>query len=274
MILEKLKYINHRGEVFDFAAEGIWTELSDLHDYAWSFSTRNRRIAELYRDITAHKLPVTIVCRTENEGINVRNRLFETVEKDILAGQYGRLVLGDYYCRCYITGSQKSDYLISRRHMRATLTVTTDLPVWIKETPFRFLTDRQSSVRSQDFAHDYPFDWHNSMNSDWLANPNFVSSNFRLIMHGPVANPAVFINGHEYRVNCTIGADEYLTVDSSLKTVTLTHIDGTQSNRFADRSRDQYIFQPIPPGRSAVLWDKSFIIDIILLEERSEPRWT
>lgn len=274
MILEKLKYINHRGEVFDFAAEGIWTELSDLHDYAWSISTRNRRITALYRDITVRKLPVTIVCCTEDEGVNVRNRLFETVEKDVLAGQYGRLVLGDYYYRCYITGSQKSDYLISRRHMRVTLTVTTDRPVWIRETTFSFLSAAQGSVHSADAACDYPFDWYNAMNSGQLLNTGFMPCDFRMILYGPVTTPVVYVAGHEYKVNCVIGDGEYLTIDSGSKTILLTQNDGSQVNHFADRGRDQYIFQQIKPGRSDVTWDKSFVIDIVLLEERSEPKWT
>jgi phage-related protein len=75
-------------------------------------------------------------------------------------------------------------------------------------------------------------------------------------------------------VNCTVGANEYLTIDSSAKKVFLTAQDGTITNMFNNRNRDSYVFEKIPTGQNVVSWNGGFGFDIILLEERSEPKWT
>ena len=58
------------------------------------------------------------------------------------------------------------------------------------------------------------------------------------------------------------------------KKIYVTAIDGTITNVFNLRSRDSYIFDKIAPGMSSVTWDGNFGVDITLLEERSEPKWT
>lgn len=272
MIQEKIKYRNHLNEEFDLSADGIWVEPSALHDYLWSFNTRNRRIASFYRDITTRKLPVVIVCRTPEEGIAARNRLFEVTEKDVLTNRCGRLIVGDQYLRCFITGSEKSSYQYDGRHMRATLSYTAEYPAWVRETVYSFRPTQ--ATEGLDPPADYPFDYYSGLDSDQLVSTAFTDCAFRMILYGPVNDPAVHINGHTYKVNCTVGENEHLTIDSIAKTITLTKNDGTQVNCFDDRDREHYIFRQIPPGRSIVTMEQLFPVDIILLEERSEPKWT
>ena len=94
------------------------------------------------------------------------------------------------------------------------------------------------------------------------------------MIYGPCSNPAVYIAGHEYRVNCDVGENEYLTIDATTKRIYLTQNDGKEINVFNNRNRDSYIFEKIPPGNSTVSWDGDFSFDVILLEERSAPKWT
>ena len=274
-MLEKLKYINHENEVFDFGENGIFARSNELHDYAWNVAKKNNRISDISYAVTTQKLPVVIKCTTEEEGITARNRLLEIAEKDVLAMQYGRVVIGDYYMRCYITKSVKSDYLITKQYMVATLTLTTDLPYWIKETSYIFAqgeTEAESS--GLDFPFDHPFDYHNGMANKIIKNTGFMPTNFRLIISGACVNPSVYIAGHLYQVNCTVGANQYLTIDSAGKTVTLTSNDGTVTNVFNDRNKESYIFEKVPAGQNAVSWSGNFSFEIVLLEERSEPKWT
>ena len=85
---------------------------------------------------------------------------------------------------------------------------------------------------------------------------------------------SVYIAGHAYTVNCDAETGEYITIDSVAKTITKTAKDGTITNIFNLRGRESYIFEKIPTGEISVSWDGDFDIDIILLEERSEPKWT
>lgn len=272
-MLERLKYKNHMGEVIDFGRLGIFVSGNDLHDYAWTVSQKNGKISAFKRDVTKRTLPVVIFCPTVEEGVAARNRLMEVAEKDVLAKKPGRIIIGDYYCQCYITESKKTKYLASRRKMEAKLTICSDAPYWVREDLQSF---RKAGATAQglDYPHDFAFDFTSSLMSTTLVNTGFTASNFRMMIHGPCTAPRVFISGHVYTVNCEVAGGEYLTIDSVAKTVTITAADGTITNVFNQRGRESYVFEKIPSGTNVVTWDNEFGVDIILLEERSEPKWT
>lgn len=275
-MLERLKYKNHIGEVFEFGADGIYVSTNDLRNYEWAVTTKGNRIAALDYSVRTKTLPVYILCESEAEGIAARNKLFEVTEKDVLAMQHGQIIIGDYYFKCFVTKSEKSSYMTSKRYMVANLTLTSDYPYWVKETTFVFrkLDDGGNVYAHLDYSFDYPVDYTPTTGSREINNTGFVGSNFRMIIYGACVSPAVYINGHKYQVNCTVADGEHLTIDSITKKIFLTAVDGTVTNKFNNRDRDSYIFEKIQAGNNTVLWDGDFGIDITLLEERSEPKWT
>ena len=272
---ERLKYVNHLNEVIDFGRNGIYVGSSNLHDYNWSVQTKNDGISSFRKTVTSRTLPVSIFCPTVEAGVAARNRLMEVAEKDVLAQKPGRLVVGDYYYKCYITESKKGSYLRSRQLMEAKLTIMSDAPYWVKETTHAFRNIAEESAgKNLDFAVDHPFDYFSGIGTKELKNTDFVGTNFRMVIYGACSNPAVYVSGHLYQVNCEVDANAYLTIDSVSKRIYVTANDGTVTNVFNLRNRDSYIFKKIPPGKSIVTWDGDFGIDITLLEERSEPKWT
>ena len=273
-MLEQLKYKNHRNEVFEFGKDGIFVDTNDLHDYEWSVTQKNNKVSALEHAVRTKSLPIVIICETEEQGIAARTKLHEVVEKDVLAMQHGRIIIGDYYFRCFVTKSQKKDYLLTKRHMKVTLTLTSDYPYWVKETTIPFSPAATDGSGFLDYSFDYPLDYMADVQSTQLNNTGFVGSNFRLIVYGACVNPTVNIAGHTYQVNCTVDSDEYLTIDSSTKKIYLTSKTGEVTNKFNDRNRDSYIFEKIPAGANVVSWSGDFSFDVILLEERSEPKWT
>lgn len=275
-MLEQLKYINHFGETYAFGKDGIFVDCNELHNYEWKITKKGNRIASLDTNVIKKKLPVVIICDSDTAGLAARNRLLEVVEKDTLAMKYGKVVIGDYYYKCFVTKSQKKDYLLSKRYMKLTLTLTTDFPFWVRENTilFRKAGTGGNGGSNLDYPHDYAFDYASGMSNKTLNNTGFVGTDFRMVIYGAASNPSLHISGHAYQVNCEIGSNEYLTIDSSTKKIYLTANDGTITNMFHLRSRDSYIFEPIPPGNNTVTWDGSWGFDITLLEERSEPRWT
>lgn len=271
-MLEQLKYQNHMNEVFEFGKDGIFVDTNDLRDYEWTVTKKGNRIASLDYAVSKRKLPITIVCATEDKGIAARNKLFEIVEKDVLAMQQGRIIIGDYYFKCFVTKSQKTDYLISKRLMKITLTLTSDRPCWVNEKRTSFRVAESGGV-GLDYAYDMPYDYMTEMAGTVLNNPSFTASNFKAIIYGACMNPAININGHTYQVKCVIGANEYLTIDSAAKKIYLTAYDGTIVNKFNERNKKSYIFERVPSGSNPVTWNGDFGFDIILMEERSEPKW-
>lgn len=270
---ERLTYRNHMNETIDFGNAGIYVKGSDLHDYSWTISQKNNRISGFKRAVSSKSLPVIIHASTPEEGVDARNRLMEIAEKDILAQQPGRLIIGDYYLTCYITASKKTSYLKSLRRMDTTLTITTDRPYWVRETLSSF---RKNALENAwfDYPFDYSYDYASSLISAQLNNGDFTATNFRMTFFGPCANPAVHIAGHIYRVACTAESGELIVVDSAEKTIRKIARNGAETNAFNLRDRTSYIFQKIPPGISQVSWDGEFGVDVTLLEERSEPKWT
>ena len=248
-MLERFKYTNSFGETLDFGKNCLFVNENDLRDFAWEITSKNNKISSFRKGIVSKTVPIILKCDTEYEGIKLRNRLFEVFEKDVLAMQYGKVQIGDYYLRCYITGSKKTEYLIHKSYMVVSLTVQTDLPEWIKETTISHDMADATSSPYLDFSYDYPHDYKSVVKKGSIINPNFVASNFIMTIHGAAYNPTLRIGGHIYSVNVQVEPGEYLTIDSSAKTIILTKANNEKVNCFNNRNKDSYIFEKIPPPR-------------------------
>ncbi len=286
-MLEQIQYINHVNETLNFGQDGLFANENDLRDYSWDAVSANDRISEFTKGIVNKSIPVFIRCSSELEGLTIKNKLFEVIEKDVLVATHGKMIVGDYYCKCFLTASKKSKYLIDKRLLKTQLTMTTDFPSWIKETRvvFRPTTGNNEEVavnnnvivtakRNFDYNFDFPYDYTSEMLNKTLNNTGFVASAFKMIIYGTCTNPTIHIAGHTYQVNAEVGENEYLSIDSLTKTIILTHYDGTEENVFNLRNKNSYIFEPIPSGQNVVTWDGYYGFDVILYEERSEPKWT
>ena len=275
-MLEKLKYINHLNETVDFGTDGIYVNKNELRDYEWTITKRNDKIKSFGQGVVKRKLPVVIICDTVEKSLSARNRLYEVVEKDVLAQQYGRIVVDGYYMRCYVMKSQKKDYTTAQRYISLTLTVATDIPVWIRETKhiFRKSADTGIGGKNLDYPFDYAFDYKGVNGNGSINNAGIAESNFRLIIYGECVDPEIKIGNHLYKINGKIGKNEYMTIDSVTKEIFLTTNDGKRVNRFNDRYRRSYIFEKIPAGSIPVVWVGEYGFDLILYDERSEPKWT
>ena len=268
-MIEQIKYINHMNEVVEFGKDGIFANENDLHSFAWNIVKKNDKISSFKKGITKKTLPVTI----KSANTAIKDRLYEVCEKDVIAKKHGKLIIGDYYLKCYITGSKPSDYSLSKEYMKASLTVQTDFPQWVKETTTSFNGTESSAGKNLDFNNDFAYDYASNMVNKRLNNGDFVASNFRIRIFGVANKPKINIGGHSYSVNVNIAKNGYLTIDSVDKTIILTKADGSTVNCFNLRDKESYIFEKIPSGTSEVSTSGSFVFDITLLEERGVPKW-
>lgn len=272
-MLEKFQYINHMNETLDFGKDKLFVNENDLRDFSWEVTSKNDRISGFKKGIVSKTIPIILKCKSEEEGLALRNKLFEVFEKDVLAVKHGKIIIGDYFLKCFVIKSQKSDYLIHNSYMKISVGISTDFPYWIKETTSTFNYGGGGEGTNLDFNRDFPSDYTSNLIGKQLNNTNFVATNFKIMIYGICENPSVTIAGHVYNVDTAIEANEYLTIDSVAKTIILTHTDGTQENCFNKRNRDSYIFEKIPAGVSNVSASGSFKFDVVLLEERGEPKW-
>lgn len=272
-MLEKFKYINHQGEVLEFGKAPLFVNENDLHDFSWEVNTVNNRISGFGRGIVEKTIPIILKCKSKVEGLQMRNRIFEVCEKDVLANKHGRIYVGDYYLKCFVTDCTKSGYLLSNEYMELEIGVQSDFPHWTKESVFYFGAE-SSNTSGIDFKYDFPYDLPNNFFAKEIFNSDFVPSNFRIDIYGAAINPAIHIGNHEYKVNVEVEKGEYLTIDSTTKTIILTKNDGTKINCFKFRGRESYIFEKIKSGNNFISSSAGeFRYVITLLEDRSEPKW-
>ena len=272
-MLRQIKYINHMNETLEFGKDGLYISESDLLDFSWSVISRNNRISGFEKGIVSKSLSLFIKCRSIKSGLELKNRLFEVCEKDVLAVEHGKIIIGEYYLKCYLTESKKSDCQLNNGFLRINVKISTDFPYWVKETTTTFGYGIVSEGNNLDFNNDFAYDYTSNMLGKELNNTGFMPVNFKMLIYGPAENPSVNIGGHAYTVNVSVAKNEYLMIDSISKTVILKHTDGRETNCLNLRDKDSYIFEKIPAGVNLVSITGDFKFDITLLEERSEPKW-
>ena len=272
-MLERFRYTNNLGETLEFGKDSLFVNENNLRDFAWDVTTKNNKISSFKKGVVSKTIPIILKCDSEAEGVYLRNKIFEVFEKDVLTQKYGKIHIGDYYLKCYITGIKKTKYLIGMNYMVISATVKTDLPAWIKETTLVYNIDAESADYYLDYPLDMGFDYKNTLASHQISNPGLIPSNFALTIFGYVQHPTLYIGEHEYSVDVVIDTGEYLTIDSINKTIILTRSNGEQINCFNNRNKDSYIFEKIPVGTSQITSPSQIDFNITLLEERSEPKW-
>lgn len=276
-MLENFIYETNFGQRFTGLENGVYLNYNDLRDYSWSYEQINSRISRFYKGVTNRKLPLVIYGDTEEKALAVKNRLLEMAETDIEAMLPGRVYVGEYYTKGFITASAKSNYLINKRLCNIDLTLTCDDPSWYREQVRSFAAGSDSAISAgsgTDYPYDYPYDYALKLQGRNVVNDAISRSAFRLTIYGKAENPAVNIGDHTYMVKGVVSAGEVLTIDSLAKTITLTTASGQNINWFDKRNREQYIFEPIPAGKNPVTWSGDFGFDLTIIEKRSEPRWT
>lgn len=268
IMLDSMKYINHLGEEIEFGVGGIVINTNDFRDYEWSYNSRFKKIVNFEKQIMKRTLPVLI---SAADAKAKANRIFEIIDKDVLAQKHGTILINGYSLKGFFYSSKKIDYTMEGI-LKLDLAFVSDMPYWTKETKTSY-TEGTKGAGGLNFPHNYDFDYTSSMYVSQIVNEHYVEANFRIIFKGAIVNPLINIAGNTYQVNGIVEEDEQLVVDSVEKKIYLIKADGTIVNKFADRNKNTNIFQPIPSGVSAVTWETDFPFDIVLVEQRSEPKW-
>ena len=297
-MLEKIKYVNSRGESIVFGEAGIYVNENDLRDWEWDFNTTYGRIRGLQRKRNKRLLPVQIWADNEFNGVKIKNRLHDVTEVDVVAGTPGRLYVGDWYLPCFVVKSVKGDYLISKRMLDVTLTLAVNSGPWYCDEVVNFADQGSSlsnayvgmalvgfakvgdtgdsgaaSTSGGSYPYGYPGAYSFSTYNDYVVNDCAADATWKLTVHGPAANPAVTIGDTVHRLNYRIPAGAYVEIDSRERTI-LLHKDGEVVNLFRYRDKVDDIFAAVPNGSHFISWNGDYIFSFVLYKERSEPAWT
>ena len=268
MQMLKLNYTNHYGEVLEFGKDNLFINESDIHDYEWDYTVQNKKIKNFDNPTKEYKLEVFAIGENRNE---IANRLFETIEKDVLENEEGFITIGDYFRKGYIVQKENSMYK-SEKLIKMTLTfVATER--WMKKKKYVYMPEESVVEGDLDYPYDHPHDYKMHRSSQKLINNGFMPCDFEIIFYGEQETPTIIINGHTYQVYTTLEANEYLVVNSLDKKIYKVLNDGTKENLFNRRNKESYIFEKIAVGKATVIRNTDTRLDITLIEQRSEPKW-
>lgn len=277
-MLDKMKYINSRGQTITFGEPPYFANYSDFRDYKWSYSTDTygKRLDSFSRGVTVKKLPVVI--KSSGDCTEAKNNLYNIIEYDVLYNSKGKLFIGDYYMEGFFFASDKSKFLESSSMTNLQLEFVSEDGAWKRKESRKFLYAEDENGGGSDekwltYPYDYLYDYKAGSDVLLLNNTSAFECDFIMRIYGQCTDPVVTIGNNDYSVSCTVYTNEFLEINSKEKTVIRYKPDGTAIDEFNNRSREGNAFMKIPAGQNVLRHNVSHGIDIELIDERSEPLW-
>lgn len=254
-------------------------DITTLYGREWKYeATENvnanrKKLERFYRTGISKKITLQIYADTKDEFDGIMDRLNEIADIDIIEQKPGKLWVGDYYLECYITELDPKDYDDIFYTVDVDATIEAFTPYWVNKSMHTFHSYGITSNYNKRYPGRYPYRYANGLKSNYLINPNYTPSNFQMIIYGPVVNPQVTVGNNTYLVNIVLEEGEYLLIDSRNKTITKFLKNGEKVNAYHNRQKGKEFFEKIRTGRQIVQWTGKFDFDIIVIEERSAPKW-
>lgn len=280
MIPYRIKYENHLGQELWLDDSRYFVNINDLRNFAWSYDINNRpggyggRVTRFTRGVTERSLRIG-VRGNELDFVNRIEQLHALTEVDILANKPGRLWLKQEYIRCFLAVSSDLSTYSRRAHFaEKEMRVLITEPFWCREVELRFeqAAEAPEIISGKRYNGRNPYRYGGTRySSATLNNEHYAACPALIIFNTPAENPSAFIGGRSYTVHTSIRAGEQVVINQLDRTLTHITVDGRESNIFNLRDKSTDVFAPIQPGLQDVLYISDF--SLVLLQQRSEPRW-
>ena len=144
-------------------------------------------------------------------------------------------------------------------------------PVQITINP---TTDQPSNENGKKFNLKYSYRYGTGLSGATIINDHYAAAPAIMQFFGPVANPSITIAGVTYGVDVTLTATDRLVIDQITHKIYTVSETGVKTNAFDNRNKAFDIFAPIPVGSNSVIYSGDFVVQITMIQQRSELRWT
>lgn len=269
-------YMSAKGEKLNLIEWPYRIQTGDILNYKKSYTyssmSHGGEILGFNSEIIEKNIVLTVSARTMEEYYTALNRFYNIVDSDVVSLTPGKLYVNGQYLRCYIFGSEKTEWEYGCNFLDNTIFIVSGKPAWITETKKSFIPGGDGST-GLDYPHDYPYDYAPNVSSGSILNDNYAPADFRLTIYGPAIDPMVTIGDNIYQVYTELKAGEYLVIDSQERLVEQYDVTGGMERKFNSRNKKYEIYASIPPGAHPVLWSGGFGFDLIIYMKRSEPKW-
>lgn len=276
--MRQLKYVNSKGDVIDFREYDTQIFQGNFHSYEWGYEGTVQQFGSTVERFTKDVANYEMIVAARGGAVAREaslNYITEVTEYDIVNNVQGKLYWGDYYLSCNII-SAKVEPSESFCGAEKSMGIFAPYPFWICELKKQFYPggNLQGSDMQLDYTYTYNYDYTpaDGGNNIWKTG-HYAASNFKMIIYGPCIDPKININGYPYEVFDTVEKGEYIVIENKNNKVVKYRNNGTIVDLWDYRAKLYSIFEKIPGGNLSVSWSGSFGFDIILYQERSEPKW-
>lgn len=270
-------YENHLGQRLCLSEKPFkLLDIDELYSISREYIEANGRITGFKQKTVTKPFQLDILSTQDRNWKESAEQLRGLLESDI--DEAGKLYIGDYYLICHIYLIEPQNINLRNPYVTCNLTLVSDMPVWIKHHSKVFLSTETPSGHSKvkRYPYTYPYRYRSHSGGSFLYNPFPYKAHYQIIVYGPVQNPAITIGNHLYQVNTDVAEGERLIIDfsnSRNRTINRYKLTGEAIDEFNNRNKQNSVFELIKPGKQAVNWSGRFSFDIVLIEERSQPKW-
>lgn len=271
-----IKYVGST-DTIDFSKHPFIYDEQDLFDYPLEYSLLNfasgygSKVQKIKRHGKERRL-VLQVLGNKRENIERLNKAFYA---DVENKAPAKLFVNEVYVEGYIVASTKSDFDKYKQMEKIELIFFQESGSWIFEDVFQFtMSDIEESLKGFSFPGSFPVSFNRNKKSLLLFNDNTKPTKMRGTIFGPISNPVVTIGNWPYSFNLELLSGERLVIDQMKKTLKKITNSGEIIDVFNSRDKTTSVFEPIKEGSNLVTLNGDFSVEVALLYEKDEPKWT
>lgn len=244
---------------------------ASMRGRAWSYELAARGLS----GVTRQAREVTVEAAFYDPA--KADLLRRLADRDMAAGTPGRIYIGEWFQRAYVTAFEPS--AVSEDVIAAELSIALMDGAWSRLRMATFEISENAGEGGCDLPCDLPYDVGSPRPASFVEASQWAESPARLRIYGPCAGPRVRIGQNDYQAFVAVPAGGNLVIDGLAKTATLTYENGDTRDVFASCLRGTglgggaYAFQPLPAGSPEVSWDGTFKFDLEWYEQEGEPPW-
>lgn len=278
-MIPDIYYVNSQNKKIDLLEPPYMLQTGTLFDSKWEYeyldSENSGSITAIKKALEEKEMTLSVIGADGIGFEEAADKLHEAFDTDVILQSPGRLYVGEMYMECYMVASEKSEWENDADYMDVDLTIVAECPVWIGKETYTFHSfDSNPTANIKKYPYQYPYRYANGSNKRYIINDNFLESDFKMYIYGPVVKPQVTIGENIYLVNIVLEKGERLEIDTMSRTIVKIMRNGSRVNAFHYRQKGTEFFKKIKTGRQIVSWAGKFDFDIVLIEKRGEPRWS
>lgn len=277
----RIFYVNNYGEsVYLDQLPYMMLSDTDIFNYEWGYSTKaNKTLYNVKKNVVKNKIKIRIFGNNEHDFYNNVDELTKVFDRDTIEEKQGKLCFindndKEYYLLCNVISSKKQKFIKKNNSIFEFEILSNGF--WTREVEKVYRISDEPINYGKMYDYGFPYDYAPmASGQSTMYNEHFEPVDFEMEIGGIAHYPQVTIGDNIYSVNCDVGENEFLVINSKNKTIELHHNDARGvENVFRYRNKEHYIFKKIPSGFNPIIWSGNYTVSVTQLIERSEPKWT